>query len=133
MLNPELKCRNLNNNISEIPVTISAFIIGILVIPMIRERSFGERPIIAIQVKVPIIVEDTNNLIVFPTTSPHSSDCSWISLKRIHNIYKIDANNTKIVFDNQREIIVPCSFRSIENQISRASRLDLILRNHKNS
>ena len=37
------------------------------------------------------------------------------------------------IFDNDIEIIVDCSFRSLENQLSRASRLDLILRNHKNS
>ena len=96
-------------------------------------RKVGAKTILGAEYKVPIIIEDSSNLIVFPTTSPHSADCSWISLKRIQNIYKIDAYNTKIVFDNQKEIIVPCSFRSIENQISRASRLDLVLRNRKNS
>ena len=35
--------------------------------------------------------------------------------------------------DNKTEIIVDSSYRTIENQLSRASRLDLILRNHKNS
>ena len=44
-----------------------------------------------------------------------------------------NVENSKIVFDNNKEIIVPCSFRSLENQLSRASRLDLILRNRKNS
>jgi competence protein ComK len=83
--------------------------------------------------KVPIVVEDSSNLIVFPTTSPLSDDCVWISLKRVEKIEKIDANNTKIIFDNKTEIIVDSSYRTIENQLSRASRLDLILRNHKNS
>ena len=55
---------------------------------------------------------------------------NWIKLRKIE---KIDSNNTKIIFDNSKEIIVPCSYRTIENQLSRASRLDLILRNHKNS
>ena len=78
-------------------------------------------------------IEDSSNLIAFPTTSPFADDCCWISLKRVDNIYKIDNGNTKIVFDNNEEIIVPCSFRSIENQLSRASRLDLVLKNRKNS
>lgn len=96
-------------------------------------RKIGSKEILGAEYKVPIVIEDSNNLIAFPTTSPYSDDCSWISLKRVHNIYKIDNNNTKIVFDNNKEIIVPCSFRSIENQLSRASRLDLVLRNRKNS
>ena len=95
-------------------------------------RKNGSKEILGAEYKVPIIVEDSNNLIVFPTTSPFSDDCVWISLKRVKNIFKIDSFNTKILFDNNVEIIVPCSFRSVENQLSRASRLDLILRNRKN-
>ena len=96
-------------------------------------RKQGAKKILNAEYKIPIIVEDSNNLIVFPTTSPYSDDCCWISLKRVKNIEKIDANNTKIIFDNNKEIIIDCSYRSLENQISRASRLDIILRNHKNS
>ncbi len=96
-------------------------------------RKDGAKEILGAEYKVPIVVEDSNNLIVFPTTSPLSDDCVWISLKRVDKIEKIDANNTKIIFDNKTEIIVDSSYRTIENQLSRASRLDLILRNHKNS
>ena len=95
-------------------------------------RKDSAREILGAEYKVPIIVEDSDNLVVFPTTSPHSIECVWISLKRIKNFEKKDACNTKIIFDNNKEIIVPCSYRSIENQISRASRLDFILRKRKN-
>ncbi len=98
-----------------------------------KGRKEGSKAILGAEYKVPIIVEDTNNIIAFPTTSPYASDCCWISLSRIYNIYKIDNFNTKIVFDNGEEIIVPCSFRSVENQMSRAARLDLIIKNRKNS
>ena len=96
-------------------------------------RKEGSKSILGAEYKVPIIVEETNNIIVFPTTSPFADDCVWISLNRVKNICKIDSNNSKIIFDNDKELIVPCSFRSLENQLSRASRLDLILRNRKNS
>ena len=96
-------------------------------------RRDGAKEMLGAEYKVPIVVEDSNNLIIFPTTSPLSEDCVWISLKRVEKIEKIDSNNTKIIFDNKAEIIVDSSYRSIENQLSRASRLDLILRNHKNS
>lgn len=96
-------------------------------------RKDGAKNILGSEYKVPIVINDSSNLIAFPTTSPYSSDCCWISLKRIYNIYKIDNFNTKIVFDNNIEVIVPCSFRSVENQLSRASRLNLILNKRKNS
>ena len=95
-------------------------------------RKDGAKEMLGAEYKVPIVIEDSSNLIVFPTTSPLSEDCVWISLKRVEKIEKIDSNNTKIIFDNKIEIIVDSSYRTIENQLSRASRLDLILRNHKN-
>jgi competence protein ComK len=95
-------------------------------------RKNSAREILGAEYKVPIIVEDSDNLVVFPTTSPCSSECVWISLKRVKKFEKIDACNTKIIFDNNKEIIVPSSYRSIENQVSRASRLDYILRSRKN-
>ena len=95
-------------------------------------RKDSAKSILGAEYKVPIIVEDTDNLIIFPTTSPYADDCVWISLKRIKSFSKIDATTTKIIFDNDKEIIVPCSYRTIENQISRASRLDLIMRKRKN-
>ena len=94
-------------------------------------RKNGAKEILGAEYKVPIVIEDSDNLIVFPTTSPSSDECAWIVLKRVKKIEKVDGNNTKIIFDNNIELIVPSSYRSIENQLSRASRLDLILRNHK--
>ncbi len=94
-------------------------------------RKDSAKEILGAEYKVPIIVEDSDNLVVFPTTSPQSPECVWISLKRVKSFEKIDACNTKIIFDNNKELIVPCSYRSIENQVSRASRLDYILRKRK--
>ena len=96
-------------------------------------RKNGAKDILGAEYKVPIIVEDSSNLIVFPTTSPLSDECIWISLQRVRKIEKLEFNKTKIIFDNEKELVVNCSYRSIENQLSRASRLDIILRNHKNS
>ena len=96
-------------------------------------RKDGAREMLGAEYKVPIVIEDSDNLIVFPTTSPISEDCMWISLKRVGKIEKMEYNSTKVIFDNGVEIVIPCSYRTIENQLSRASRLDLILRNHKNS
>ena len=95
-------------------------------------RKNGAKAILGAEYKIPILVEDSNNLILFPTNSPYVDDCVWISLKRIKNFEKLDSISTKIIFDNGVELIVDNSYRTIENQVSRASRLDLIMRNRKN-
>ena len=94
-------------------------------------RKDSARSILGAEYKVPVIVEDTNNLIVFPTTSPKADDCIWISLKRVKDFERIDGCNTRVIFDNNKEIIVPVSYRTLENQISRASRLDFMMRMRK--
>ena len=93
-------------------------------------RKEGTKAVLDINYKVPIIVENSMNLIFFPTNSPNSDDCMWISLKNIKNIMDYDFNSTKIIFNNDVEITIPISKRTIENQIFRASRLDLIMRNN---
>ena len=96
-------------------------------------RRESSKSILGAEYKVPIVVEDTNNLILFPTTSPESSECVWISLNRIKSYNSIDRKHTKIIFDNGRELIVPITFRSFESQVNRATRLDYILRKRKQS
>ena len=75
-----------------------------------KGRKDSAKKMLGAEYKVPIIIEDSNNLIVFPTTSPTSDDCVWISLKRVKSIEKVDSFNTRVIFDNDREIIVPSSF-----------------------
>ena len=42
-------------------------------------------------------------------------------------------NTTKITFFNDKTIIVPLSYRSIQNQIFRATRLSYLLNERKNN
>lgn len=96
-------------------------------------RKEGTKAVLDINYKVPIIVENSMNLIFFPTNSPDSADCIWISLKNIKTIKEDNFNSTIIIFNNDIEITIPISKRTIENQIFRASRLDLIMRNRKSN
>lgn len=94
-------------------------------------RKEGTKAILNIDYKVPIVVESSSNLIFFPTTSPSADDCSWISLKDIHNFKEVENQCTEITFNNGIKITIPVSKRMIENQVLRASRLDLMIRNRK--
>lgn len=92
-------------------------------------RKEGTKEILHINYKVPIIVDNSRNLIFFPTNSPLSDDCSWLSLKSIKSIKEGNFNTTDVIFNNGVSINIPVSKRTMDNQILRASRLDLIMRN----
>ena len=81
--------------------------------------------------KCPIIIEETREIIFFPTGSARSPECSWISLNKI-SYYKREKQETIIFFKNGTHLKIPISYASFENQILRASRLESILRQRKN-
>lgn len=94
-------------------------------------RKEGTKAILNINYKVPIIVENSKSIIFFPTNSPSDKDCYWISLRNIKSIEELEYNSTRIIFNNDVSLEIPVSKRTIENQILRASRLDLINRDRK--
>lgn len=96
-------------------------------------RKQGSKEVIGANYKLPIIVEDGRNLVFFPTTSVEDSECMWIAVNKIKKYEPMDYNSTKIVFNNNEFVIVPLSYRSIQNQIFRATRLSYILSERKKS
>lgn len=93
-------------------------------------RQKGTENLIGVSYKAPIIVEESNNIIFFPTTSPRLKKCSWISLNNLERYY---TKNKKIVleFKNKQKIMLNLSFGVIDNQILRATRLEAVLRGRK--
>ena len=94
-------------------------------------RHEGTKNLIGVNYKAPIIIEETNEIIFFPTNSPRISDCTWISLNNLEN-YKKNNGKTKVCFKNGKEIEVNVSYGSLENQVLRSTRLESILRKRKN-
>ena len=93
-------------------------------------RLEGTKKILGFNYKIPIIIEESNDIIFFPTSSPRNSDCHWISLNQIQNIKK-NKKTTKIIFKTGQEISLNISYYSLENQIFRATRLQSIIRDRK--
>ena len=94
-------------------------------------RREGTKNLINCEIKVPIIIEDSKNLIFFPTTSPIDDDCSWISLKNIKSYNKLTSTKTEVEFKNGKVLTVDISYNSFNNQVMRASRLESIIRSRK--
>ena len=80
--------------------------------------------------KTPIIVEESKDLIFFPTEALSSPSVAWISYKRIKNVEKY-GRRTRVIFDNDESVVVNCPYFSIKNQIFRCNMLETISKNRK--
>lgn len=93
-------------------------------------RKKGTANLIGVSYKAPIIVEESNNMIFFPTSSPKIKTCSWLRSNRIDRFYY--KNNRLVVeFKNGSKILLNTSYDVINNQILRATRLEAVLHNRK--
>lgn len=94
-------------------------------------RIKAAKKILNCSYKLPVLVEESNSLIFFPTKSSLSEECSWINHGAIRS-YKKKGGNIEIEFINNKKLLVDMSKLSLENQISRSSRLESIIRKRKN-
>lgn len=94
-------------------------------------RSRGSKKILGANYKLPIIIEESNDIIFFPISEVSQPECVWISLKWFDKVIEEDGK-TYIYFKNGNKIEVKVSKYSIENQVLRSSKLHLILYDRKN-
>ena len=95
-------------------------------------RHEGTKKLIGISHKAPIIIEESKNLIYFPTSSPRLLDCVWIGLNNIKD-YESKNGKTELLFDNNKKIKLDISFGSFDNQVLRATKLESVLRKRINA
>ena len=93
-------------------------------------RIKGSKTVLGMCYKLPIIIESTNEIIFFPTLSPYHENCSWISIKNIKDYIPVD-NNVIIRFKGDIKEMFPITYESLENQMFRATKLMLLIRNRK--
>ncbi len=95
-------------------------------------RFLGTKNLIGISHKAPIIIEESREIIFFPTSSPRLYSCAWISLKNLQN-YKKNDNKTMLIFNSGNLLDLNISYGMIDNQVLRAARLESVLRLRKNN
>ena len=89
-------------------------------------RLKGTKMILGSNYKLPIIIEETNDIIFFPTSGTNNSNCSWISLNKIEK-YEPYKGYTKVYFFGGKSIVLKMSCSSFELQVLRATRLQNLL------
>ena len=85
-------------------------------------RCIGTKKLTGIKTKYPIIIEESRNIIFFPTTSSRTQQSSWIALNKIKTYSKY-RNACQINFSNSQKVNLNISLYSLENQICRATML----------
>ncbi len=95
-----------------------------------RGRLDGSKKVLNMNYKLPIVIEEFNDIIFFPTSSPRFKDCTWIALKNVVNYYKY-GNGTRIEFSDICNLDLSISYYSLENQIFRATMLESLIRRRK--
>ena len=93
-------------------------------------RHIGSIEMLGISYKTPILVEETQNIIFFPTVSSRDVKCCWISLNKVEN-YEKKLKKSKIIFKNGYELDLNISIGSLKNQILRSTLLDSIVRKRR--
>ncbi len=94
-------------------------------------RVDSTRNFLDCKAKVPIIIEESRNIIFFPTSSIKNDDCVWISYQ---NLLKYSRNNdysTVLYFHNNISIIVNVRYNVIDNQIIRCIKLETMWNKRK--
>ena len=95
-------------------------------------RYIGAKNLLDMDYKLPIIIDEVKEIIIFPTCSPKSENCCWICVNNVDNYEKIK-KNSKIKFINGVTYEFNISINSLENQIMRATMLLMRLKRRKNN
>lgn len=95
-------------------------------------RHEGTKKLIGVSHKSPIIIEESRNLIYFPTASPRLDTCCWIGLNSIKK-YENNNGKTVLLFSNNKKMKLPISYGSFDNQYLRATKLEAVLRKRINA
>ncbi len=94
-------------------------------------RCEGTKYLTGIKSKCPIIIEESRNLIFFPTGSVRNSNNSWINLNKIKK-YNKSMTGVDILFNNNIKIGFDISYYSLDNQYYRATMLKSKINDNKN-
>ncbi|WP_394235519.1 competence protein ComK [Niallia oryzisoli] len=86
-------------------------------------RKEGSRQLIGFTHKIPVTIDSTNMMYFFPTASPLSKRCAWVSHAHVLHYEKVDSINTLVYFRNKKTAIIPVSSYTFENQMLRTALL----------
>lgn len=95
-------------------------------------RKEASKLMLSIDMKVPIVIEDSRNIIFFPISNCINKNSIWVSYQNLLKYSKSDELSTILYFRNRKSIIIDAKYNLIDNQIIRCMKLDSLLIKRKN-
>jgi len=95
-------------------------------------RYIGAKKLLEMEYKLPIIIDEVQEVVIFPTCSPRQKDCMWICLNNVEN-YERFKKNSIVKFTNSFHYELNISHNCLENQILRATLLMSKLKKRKSN
>ena len=94
-------------------------------------RCIGTKSLTGIKTKYPIIIEESRNIIFFPTTSCVKRNSIWISYQNLLKYTKFNEFSTVLYFYNKKKVKIDIKYNLIDNQIVRCLKLETLLSKRK--
>lgn len=95
-------------------------------------RKEAVKNILGIDMKVPIIIEDSKDIIFFPIGNCINKNSIWISYQNLVKYSKLNEFSTVLYFHNNKRIVVDAKYNLIDNQVIRCIKLVALLNKRKN-
>ena len=95
-------------------------------------RKEGTKSLIGVDMKVPIVIEESKNIIFFPTSSCINQNSIWISYQNLLKYSKLNEFSTTLYFRNNKKIQLDIKYNLIDNQVIRCIKLETLLIKRKN-
>lgn len=94
-------------------------------------RKEAAKSMLSIDMKVPIVIEESRNMIFFPVSNCINKNSIWVSYQNLLKYSKSDELSTILYFRNRKSIIVDTKYNIIDNQIIRCIKLESFLTKRK--
>ena len=115
---------NLNNEVSQIIESNNEYLLPKKTFEVMEDscayygssyegRVKGTKMMLGCNYKLPIIVEESNDIIFFPTSGANNEKCSWIALNKVSK-YEAYKGYTKVTFTSGKVIILKMTVSSFE-------------------
>lgn len=95
-------------------------------------RKEAVKKILGIDMKVPILVEDSKSIIFFPVTNCIKENSIWVSYQNLLKYSKKDKFSTILYFRDNRVFNIDEKYNLVDNQVIRCIKLEKLLVKRKN-
>lgn len=95
-------------------------------------RKSAVKDMLGIEMKVPILIEDSKNIIFFPISNCVHKSSIWISYQNLLKYSKVDEFSTMLYFQNNKQLVIDVKYNMIDNQVIRCAKLDTLLNRRRN-